>query len=311
MVPFVINTLMLLVSGHVGAQELALGSASKALATEWLYSKDSDQFETIRLRQAFSPEYESADEHWRWSVQSSRYQDQAWRAHVNQLGLNRKMGSLSDLQIETGIYLNEGLGQQLVTTDNRVSVPFGKSSRIEGYLVRDWVETRSGLEDARTYWLFGTSLETQWTERWSTVLSLSQMEFSDQNTRSRFLTKLVFDLYPTYGLTAQIWHRAQRDDDSPAAQGTYFSAERYRETLLVMGMTRRYADFRLRARLGWGTQRVDSSDDSHSQLLDLAIEPLGKGPCTLRTVFGFKRGAGVSGNSYSYRVLSQELTIRF
>ena len=293
------------------ALSVSTSARAQSLATEWLLSSDTDRFEAVKLRQSFSPNQQTAQEHWRWSLQKSRYRELDWTLHTSQLGLSYRSSGESGLQVESNVYMGEGLADQLITTENRVSFPLFKASRAEGFLVRDAVETRRGFETNRRFWLVGAGLETQWAEQWSTVLSWSKTEFSDRNTRSRLLTKLVFDLYPSEGVTVQIWHRIHRDDDPMQARGIYFSADRYRETLVLLGLNRRTPDLRVRARLGWGIQRVALSPESDSQLAEVSIEPLGKASLTFRTVLTLKRSAGIRGDSYTYRSLTQELIIWF
>lgn len=87
-------------------------------------------------------------------------------------------------------------------------------------------------------------MEQQIAERFSAIVMAGNMYFSDTNTRPTVKAKLIYDLLPEYGLTAQLRYRQYRDTNTNVVNN-YFNPSDYNETMIAFGARKRIAGWML------------------------------------------------------------------
>ena len=281
------------------------------LASEIFISSDSDQFEIFKVRLGGSPNTTSWPDTWRVSVTRIAYREPNWRSFGEQLSLSYKNINADGTGLESHVHLGRVAGKDRLTMDHRWAFKVGLSSLAELLVTRDVVESRLGLLSGRSQWSLGAGIETQWLERFSTVAQVTKTQFSDDNDRDALKGKLIYDLLPIYGITAQLWHQNQRNSRIEASERSYFNPSSFQETLVVLSVRKRVASRMFRARLGHGMQHIEGVGGSQSQFADLVFEQSQRTSWHLRTTIGYKRSAGVNDPSYTYRYGMQEVVIPF
>ena len=282
----------------------------RALIPMVFYSTDSDRFQIQKTSLAWASPYEDPTHLLRWSVDWRHYRQDAWRLDSQQLGVSIRQEDAYGLGYQASLAIHDLNNTQIVTTENRIGWRLSPQSVAEVLILRDLVESQSGLMSERTYILLGGSVETQWNERLSSVVYLDKRRFSDHNQRYTGKTKLILDALPSQGVTLQAWYQNVRNNDTVASQSAYFNPARYEESLLVVGVRKRFRNHHLRFRAGAGTQQVAETGPSRAQFSDLILESTDSRGWVWRVTAGYRLSAGVNEDpNYRYRHGGIELII--
>lgn len=274
-------------------------------------SGDSVGFGMTKVGGSYLPKYDHGDKYMGVTYQFNQYNQNGWRADGGQFGLVAK-----DINTHTGLGyvatlgVNSIAGSNVLVTDSSYGFAITKSTRAELILNRDRVETQNAITSGVYYTLVGASLEQQIIDRLSVVGLIGNMYFSDTNTRPFFRAKAVYDLWPEYGLTAQLRYRQYRDTNTNVAN-TYFNPDTYNEAMFALGMKHRYEGWILAGTAGIGRQTVNSDTTTTTQLLEMsATSPFTK-DIFFRARAGYGKSAGFNGPDYVYTYFMNELIFAF
>jgi hypothetical protein len=173
------------------------------------------------------------------------------------------------------------------------------------------VETQNSLNNGIYYTFPGISIEQKLVDGLSVVLMGGNMYFSDTNTRPTVKAKLIYDLVPDYGVTAQLRYRQYRDTNTSVANN-YFNPSEYSETMIALGFRKFLSGWMLSGTAGVGRQTISQDPSTTTQLYEFAAtSPVNSRDYYLKTKLGYGKSAGFLGPNYFYRYLMEELIIPF
>jgi hypothetical protein len=175
-------------------------------------ASDSEGFSTYKYNAGFLPLYEHGEKYTGISYQHNYFTQGGWdsSAEVYTL-LTKAINPRTGLGYNANIGYNLENGHKLITTDSNYGFRATDSTKVEVMVNRDRVETQNSLNNGIYYTLGGVSVEQQILERLTAIVMGANMYFSDTNTRPIVRAKLIYDLVPDYGLTAQLRYRQYRD----------------------------------------------------------------------------------------------------
>lgn len=306
------GTLLALLVWLGGVTPAAADELKQAVAIpDFFISGDSDGFQAIKAGGSYLPRYEHGDSYIGAGYQFNHYLQNGWSASGNQVGLIAKnINPHNGLGYSASLYVNQMAGGDLLTTDSTYGFKLGGHTQAEIMLNRDRVETENGLNHGTFYTMPGVSLEQQLVERFSVIATAGDMIFSDGNNRPIFRVRAIYDLWPDYGLTAQIRYRQFHDTNTSVANN-YFNPDRYNETMVAMGMRQRINGWMLAGTAGIGRQTVNSDPSTTTELLEANAASPFVGGVFFRVKLGYSKSATFQGPDYSYRYFMNELIFSF
>jgi len=274
-------------------------------------STDSEGFSATKLGTAYLPLYTHGDRYSGLQYQWNSYSQNGWTAEGSQLGISTKsINPRTALGYNINLNLNEIKGYSLLTTDSYYAFQAAAATRAEVFLSRDRVETQNSINNGIYYTLGGLSLEQQLSDRLVGILTAGNMYFSDSNTRPFFRVRAIYDVFPEYGITAQLRYRQYRDTNTNVPNN-YFNPDNYKEAMAAVGLRRFVNGWRLAALLGFGRQQVNQDPSTGTQLIELNATSPHYGPIFSRTRLGYNKSAGFQGPDYAYSYFMQELIFTF
>jgi len=230
------------------------------------FSSDSEGFSTYKYRAGYLPLYEHGEKYTGITYQHNYFTQGNWSSTGEQYTLVTKaINPRTALGYNLNIGYNTENGHQLVTTDSNYGFRVTDSTKAEVIVNRDRVETQNSLNNGIYYTLGGVSVEQQVLERLTAIVMGANMYFSDTNTRPIVRAKLIYDLVPNYGLTAQLRYRQYRDTNTNVANN-YFNPSTYNETMIVFGVRKRISGWMLSGTAGVGRQTVNKDPSTTTQL---------------------------------------------
>ena len=276
---------------------------------DFFASTDSEGFSTYRYRAGYYPFYEHGDKYTGIEYLHNQFTQGSWSSSANQVTL---ISTAINPRTALGYTLNLGYnvenGYNLLTTDSQYGFSLTDSTRAEFVVNRDRVETQNSLIKGIYYTLAGAGIEQQVIDRLIFVGSGGGMYFSDTNTRAFMRLKLIYDLIPKYGVTAQLRFR-QYHASNNSVQNDYFNPNRYSESMLAVGIRKRIAGWTINGTAGLGQQQIDQDPHTTTQLLEFAAtSPIAEN-IFLRTRLGYSKSAAFQGPNYSYRYIMEDLII--
>ncbi len=312
LLPKLIITTSLLFVGGVNAQTSEESQSKQAVSLpNFFISGDSVGFGMTKVGGAYLPKYEHGDSYLGVNYQFNHYNQNGWVANGNQAGLIAKdINSHTGLGYVATLGVNTIAGSSLLVTDSSYGFKATDSTRIELLLNRDRVETQGALTNNIYYTLIGGSVEQQIIDRLSVVGMVGNMYFSDTNTRPFFRAKIIYDLWPDYGLTAQLRYRQYRDTNTNVANN-YFNPDTYNEGMFVLGMKKRYEAWVFSGTAGIGRQTVNSDTTTTTQLLEMSATSPFTNNIFFRARAGYGKSAGFNGPDYTYTYFLNELIFSF
>ena len=285
----------------------------QAIAIPDLYfSSDSEGFSAYKYRAGYMPLYEHGESYTGVTYQHNYFTQNGWNSTGEQYTLLTKaINPRTALGYNLNIGYNTENGHQLVTTDSNYGFRVTDSTKAELMLNRDRVETQNSLNNGIYYTLGAVSVEQQILERLAAIVMAGNMYFSDTNTRPIVRAKLIYDLVPDYGLTAQLRYRQYRDTNTNVPNN-YFNPSTYSETMIAFGMRKRIDGWMLGGTAGVGRQTVNQDPSTTTQLYELsATSPVASNDYYFKTRAGYGKSAGFQGPNYFYRYIMEELIIPF
>ncbi len=302
---------ILLFSIHAsGAEE---GQTKQAISIPSVYfGSDSEGFSTYKYSAGYLPLYEHGEKYTGITYQHNYFTQGNWNSTGEQYTLMTKaINPRTALGYNLNIGYNTQNGHQLVTTDSNYGFRVTDSTKAEVIVNRDRVETQNSLNNGIYYTLGGISIEQQLMERLTAIVMGANMYFSDTNTRPIVRAKLIYDLVPDYGLTAQLRYRQYRDTNTNVANN-YFNPSTYNETMIAFGARKRIAGWVLSGTAGVGRQTVNQDPSTTTQLYEFAAtSPVASNDYYFKTRAGYGKSAGFLGPNYFYRYIMEELIIPF
>lgn len=288
-------------------------NTKQALAIPDLYfSSDSEGFSAYKYRAGYVPLYQHGEKYTGISYQHNYFTQSGWdsSAEVYTI-LTKSINPKTGLGYNFNVGYNLENGHKLVTTDSNYGFRVTDSTKAELILNRDRVETQNSLNNGIYYTFGAASIEQQILERLSAIVMAGNMYFSDTNTRPIVRAKLIYDLVPDYGLTAQLRYRQYRDTNTNVANN-YFNPSTYTETMIAFGAKKRISGWMLSGTAGVGRQTVNQDPSTTTQLYEFAaISPVASNDYYFKTRAGYGKMAGFLGPNYFYRYLMEELIIPF
>ncbi|WP_353432991.1 hypothetical protein [Polynucleobacter sp. MWH-UH23A] len=299
-----------LASGSVLAQQ---STPTQAISIPNAYiASDSEGFSTYKYRAGYMPLYSNGEKYTGINYQHNYFTQGSWdsSAEVYTL-LTKAIDSKNGLGYNANISYNLQNGHKLLATDSSYSLQATSTTIVEALLFRDRVETQNSLNNGIYYTFPAISIEQKIIDRLSVVLMGGNMYFSDTNTRPTAKAKLIYDLVPEYGLTAQLRYRQYRDTNT-AVPNNYFNPSEYSETMIAFGFRKRYEGWMINGTAGVGRQTVNQDPSTTTQLYELAAtSPVASNDYYFKTRAGYGKSAGFLGPNYFYRYVMEELVIPF
>ena len=275
-------------------------------------ASDSEGFSTYKYNAGYLPLYEHGEKYTGVSYQHNYFTQGGWdsSAEVYTL-LTKAINPRTGLGYNLNVGYNLENGHKLVTTDSNYGFRVTDSTKAELMLNRDRVETQNSLNNGIYYTLGAASVEQQVMERLTAIAMVGNMYFSDTNTRPIVRAKLIYDLIPDYGLTAQLRYRQYRDTNTNVLNN-YFNPSTYSETMIAFGARKRISGWMLSGTAGVGRQTVNQDPSTTTQLYELAAtSPVASNDYYFKTRAGYGKSAGFLGPNYFYRYLMEEIIFPF
>lgn len=295
----------------VWAQGEATSKQAISIPNAYIAS-DSEGFSTYKYNAGYLPLYEHGEKYTGVSYQHNYFTQSGWdsSAEVYTL-LTKAINPRTGLGYNLNIGYNLQNGHKLVTTESNYGFRLTETTKAELILNRDRVETQSSLNNGIYYTMGAASIEQQLLERLTAIVMAGNMYFSDTNTRPLVRAKLVYDLLPEYGLTAQLRYRQFRDTNT-TVPNNYFNPDNYSETMVAFGARKRISGWMLSGTVGVGRQNVNQDPSTTTQLYEFsATSPIASNDYYFKTRAGYGKSAGFLGPNYFYRYVMEELVIPF
>jgi hypothetical protein len=275
-------------------------------------ASDSEGFSTYKYNAGFLPLYEHGEKYTGVSYQHNYFTQSGWDSSAEVYTLLTKA-----INPRTGLGYNANIGynlendHKLITTDSNYGFRITDSTKAELMLNRDRVETQNSLNNGIYYTMGAASIEQQVVERVTAIAMLGNMYFSDTNTRPMVRAKLIYDLVPDYGVTAQLRYRQYRDTNTTVLNN-YFNPDHYSETMIAFGARKRLSGWMLSGTAGVGRQKVSQDPSTTTQLYELAAtSPVASNDYYFKTRAGYGKSAGFLGPNYFYRYVMEEIIFPF
>ena len=276
------------------------------------FGSDSENFSTYKYKAGFFPLYEHGEKYTGITYQHNYFTQGSWSSTGEQYTLLTKaINPRTALGYNLNIGYNTENGHQLVTTDSNYGFRVTDTTKAELLINRDRVETQNSLSNGIYYTMGGASIEQQITERITAVVMGANMYFSDTNTRPIARARLIYDLLPEYGLTAQLRYR-QYWDTNTSVPNNYFNPNQYIENMIAFGARKRIEGWMLSGTAGVGRQSVNQAPSTTTQLYEVAAtSPVNSNDYYFKTRAGYGKSAGFLGPNYFYRYFMEEFIIPF
>lgn len=275
-------------------------------------ASDSEGFSTYKYNAGYMPLYDQGEKYTGVSYQHNYFTQGNWdsSAEVYTL-LTKSINPRTALGYSLNIGYNLQNGYRLLTTDSNYTFRVTDSTKAEIFINRDRVETQNALSNGIYFTFGGASIEQQVMERLAAVVMAGNMYFSDTNTRPIVKAKLIYDLIPEYGVTAQLRYRQYRDTNTDVANN-YFNPNEYSESMIAFAARKRIAGWVLSGTAGVGRQTVNQDPSTTTQLYELAAtSPVASNSYYFKTRAGYGKSAGFLGPNYFYRYVMEELIVPF
>lgn len=302
---------LLVLASNVKAEEEQASKQAVSIPNVYIAS-DSEGFSTYKYNAGYLPLYEHGEKYSGISYQHNYFTQSGWdsSAEVYTL-LTKSINPRTGLGYNLNVGYNLENGHKLITTDSNYGFRITDTTKAEVILNRDRVETQNSLNNGIYYTLGAASVEQQVLERLTAIAMLGNMYFSDTNTRPIVRAKLIYDLIPEYGLTAQLRFRQFRDTNT-TVPNNYFNPDHYTETMVAFGARKRIAGWMLSGTAGVGRQKVSQDPSTTTQLYELAAtSPVASNDYYLKTRAGYGKSAGFQGPNYFYRYVMEEIIFPF
>ena len=275
-------------------------------------TRDSDRFESLRLRGGALFDYQSPYRYAGVAAQTTRYSRSEWSTDapaVLFLWRDQRRETLAGTIAEGGVVRVSG--RTRLIGDATWSLRPAKRTGIELLASSDLVETRRALESATSYTFGGASIERDVSERFTAIGLAGIQRFTDGNQRVHLRGRLIWLLVPEQGISAQLRWRQYHSNQLDAGDA-YFNPERYREWQGGLAMRKQYAGFVWSATIAAGREEIDRNAWQTTKLAELRAEGTVRKNIRLAVHASYNRSAGFATSPrYSYRTIGVTLIVPF
>jgi hypothetical protein len=273
---------------------------------------DSEDFSTYKYNAGYMPLYEHGEKYTGISYGHNYFTQNDWDSSAEVYTLFTKaINPRTGLGYIANIGYNLQNGHKLFTTDSSYGFRLTDTTKGEVFVARDRIETQNALNNGIYYTFPGASIEQQIIKRLTAIAMVGTMYISDTNTRPTVKAKLIYDLIPEYGVTAQLRYRQYRDTNT-SVPNNYFNPSTYNETMIAFGMRKRISGWVVSGTAGVGRQNISQDPTTTTQLYELGItSPVNSNDYYFKTRMGYGKSAGFLGPNYFYRYFMEEIIFPF
>ena len=301
-----------LLSTHVQSGESsAIQPLDLAAGMEFFISHDSEGFETKKISAEVFPQYINANDYLGARFSAYNYKIDDWQSDAYKVSIiakNVEAATANGWTLEAGVF--EQNDHTLATFDGSYRQPLTKSTAVEVFANRDWVETRPALEQGIHFTYLGGAVDQQIGPHVTVVGLAATQLFSDDNRRDHGRLKLIYQPSLEHGLTLQARYRMYQSDADDVA-GLYFNPKDYEESMLALGWRQRYKGWMTGITLGYGREKVADAPSQSTELLELNIQSPIHQNQFVRLNAGYSNSASYYGADYSYHYLMGEWVLKF
>jgi len=275
------------------------------------FSRDSDQFKIEKVAFGIYPWKEHAAHYTGIELQAARYRQDDWSANGQALHfVHKDVDAASGLGNLVRIGYSVVGGHRLLATESEISRATGTSTRLSGFVSRDWVEAQAALDRGVYFTLVGAGIEQRLLPRLSGVISLAHTLFSDANAREQAKFRLIWDAWPQHGVTLQFQRRQAWGNDD-AFPRLYFNPSRYTEDMALLGWRERWKGWQFAALLGLGSQQVNQAAHEPTRLVDLSLSSPPEANWQVRGRVGLRESAGAAAAQSVYHFMQLDVVYAF
>lgn len=251
---------------------LAAGSAfaQNAATFDLASTGDSEHFQSLRVRGGDLFEYASPFQYAGVTAQWTHYSQSGWNTDAPAaLFLWRKQSreTLAGTIAEAGIVRVSD--RMRIIGDAAWSVRPSTRTGFEVVAAGDLVETRAALEKATAYQFLAADVERQITPRVTAIALAGVQHFTDGNDRLHLRGRLIWQLWPSEGVNAQLRYRQFQSQDIAA---DYFNPRRYRQWDGGFYVRRRHAGWLWLGTVAAGRETIDGDDSRGTAHIELRAE---------------------------------------
>lgn len=273
-------------------------------------SHDSESFNIFKIGTGILPIYQNGQNYWGVNATRNFYTAPSWSTAGTQANvLKRDINPQTGLGHSLALGVSDTQGRNVLTADLNHSASITSTTNYEIFFNRDRVETRNSLVNGVSFNFYGGSLESRISPSWTLIGFLGEQQFSDDNSRTHFRAKLIYDLLPEQGVNLQLRHRQYHN--SADLTTNYFNPKNYQEDMFAIGLRRRVASWQLSGLMGLGRQKIFEDPQTTTKLVEFeAMSPIAH-RVFLRAKLGYSESAGFNGPNYRYQYLQGDLILPF
>lgn len=286
-------------------------SSERAAGTEFFLSDDSEGFQTRKLSAEFFPKYESNNSYRGVRASAYQYEIDDWRKDGQKISFIAKD---TDAATANGWYADAGVFVQddhtLLTFDGSYRTALAKTTALEIFANRDWVETKPALDAGTSFTFVGASLDQAVGEHVTVVGLAGSQFFSGDNRRDHGRVKFIYQPSLDLGLTLQGRYRTYHSTKEDVG-GEYFNPKNYEESMFALGWRQRFSGWTAGLTAGLGREKINSDPSQTTRLFELNLQSPLHGSQFLNMSAGYNRSASFYGPDYNFRYIRGEWVMRF
>jgi hypothetical protein len=274
---------------------------------------DSERFYSYRVRGGAVFDYRSYLRYYGLTAQNTHYAQGGWHKDGQGLiGVWRRQDrtTLAGINAEGGVV--QVAGRTRVVGDATWSFRPQSSTGLELIAAGDLVETPGAIDRAIAYGFYGASIEQQITKRLSAIGLVAYQPFTDGNERVHLRGRLIWDLIPDYGLTAQVRWRQYRSSEGDLAH-PYFNPNQYRQWQAALAMRKRLSGGWIwSSTLAAGQETINNDRTQPTTLIELRAEgPIARNARLALTALYTRSTGYIDAPHYWYAQLGLTLIVPF
>jgi hypothetical protein len=274
---------------------------------------DSERFYAYRTRAGGLWSYASHLDYRGIGVQNTHYTQSDWSRDGQAIvGMWRQQdrATLAGINAEGGVV--QVAGHTRVIGDASWNIRPRATTAFEFIAAGDLVETQAAIERGVAYGFYGVSMEQQVVSRLTAIGLIAYQPFTDGNERAHLRGRLIWDVVPDYGITAQLRWKQYRSSEADVGRA-YFNPEQYRQWQAALAMRRRVGGgWVLAGTLAAGRETINNDTTQPTSLAEIR----GEGPFLRNTrlsIYGsYTRSTGyVDSPNYWYAQVGATFIVPF
>ena len=283
---------------------------TNALSAGYFTSHDSENFDVKKIILGGTPLYQDAINFQGIQAIDFSYSNADWSKSATQINyINRSIDKKNWIGHDVNVGIKNLGHRELVTADMNYNFMLNEKTIGEVFFSRDYVETKKSLDNNIHYNYFGASIEERFLPNLTLIAMASQHQFSDNNDRTNLKAKLIYNIFPEYGLNVQLRHKRFTDSQEP--NGNYFNPDQYFENAFVVGYRKKFNGWMLSGNAGLGRQKVNGDSMTTTKLFDIELMSPIANKFYLDTKAGYSESAGFNGPDYKYQFLQADFIYSF